>query len=53
MQEKICAIILTKNEEIHLGRVLKQISGLLDHILIVILVLLTTLLKLQKVIIVK
>ena len=26
MQEKICAIILTKNEEIHLGRVLKQIS---------------------------
>ncbi len=35
MQEKICAIILTKNEEIHLGRVLKQISKLIDHILIV------------------
>ena len=35
MQEKICAIILTKNEEIHLDRVLKQISGLIDHILIV------------------
>ena len=35
MQEKICAIILTKNEEIHLDRVLKQISKLTDHILIV------------------
>ncbi|MDB9872207.1 glycosyltransferase family 2 protein [Alphaproteobacteria bacterium] len=35
MQEKICAIILTKNEDIHLNRVLKQISKLTDHILIV------------------
>ena len=35
MQEKICAIILTKNEDIHLSRVLKQISILIDHILIV------------------
>jgi len=35
MQEKICAIILTKNEEIHLDRVLEQLSGLIDHILIV------------------
>ena len=35
MQEKICAIILTKNEDIHLNRVLKQISKLADHILIV------------------
>ena len=35
MQEKICAIILTKNEDIHLNRVLKQISKLTDHILLV------------------
>ena len=35
MQEKICAIILTKNEDIHLNRVLKQISKLTDHIIIV------------------
>lgn len=35
MQEKICAIILTKNEAIHLRRVLDQISKLVDHILIV------------------
>ena len=35
MQEKICAIILTKNEDIHLNRVLKQILKLTDHILVV------------------
>ena len=35
MQEKICAIILTKNEEIHLNRILKQVSELTDHILLV------------------
>jgi hypothetical protein len=35
MPEKICAIILTKNEDIHLNRVLKQISKLTDHILVV------------------
>lgn len=35
MQEKLCTIILTKNEDIHLSRVLKQISELSDHILIV------------------
>ena len=35
MQEKICAIILTKNEEIHLNRVLKQISKFTDHILVI------------------
>ena len=35
MQEKTCAIILTKNEDIHLNRVLKQISKLTDHILVV------------------
>ncbi len=35
MQEKICAIILTKNEDIHLSRLLKQISKFIDHILVV------------------
>ncbi|MDC6451871.1 glycosyltransferase family 2 protein [Alphaproteobacteria bacterium] len=35
MQEKICAIILTKNEDIHLDRVLKQISKLIDHKLVI------------------
>ena len=35
MKETICAIILTKNEDIHLSRVLDQISKLMDNILIV------------------
>jgi len=35
MQEKICAIILTKNEEIHLNRILNQIVRLVDHVLVV------------------
>ena len=35
MQEKICVIILTKNEDIHLDRILKQISSFIDHILVV------------------
>ena len=35
MQDKICAIILTKNEDIHLNRLLKQISKLTDHILVI------------------
>ena len=35
MQEKICAIILTKNEEIHLNRILDQIIRLVDHILVI------------------
>ena len=35
MQEKICAIILTKNEEIHLNRILDQIVSLVDHILVI------------------
>ena len=35
MQEKICAIILTKNEDLHLRRILDQLLKLADHILIV------------------
>ena len=35
MKETICAIILTKNEEIHLERILKQLSKLMNNILIV------------------
>ena len=35
MKETICAIILTKNEDIHLSRVLDQLSKLMDNILIV------------------
>ena len=35
MTETICAIILTKNEDIHLSRVLDQLSKLMDNILIV------------------
>jgi len=35
MKETICAIILTKNEEIHLERILEQLSKLMNNILIV------------------
>ena len=35
MKETICAIILTKNESVHLNRILSQISKLMDNILIV------------------
>ena len=35
MKETICAIILTKNEDIHLSRVLSQLSKVMDNILIV------------------
>ena len=35
MKETICAIILTKNEEIHLGRILEQLSKLINNTLIV------------------
>ncbi len=35
MKETICAIILTKNESVHLYRILSQISKLMDNILIV------------------
>ena len=35
MKETICAIILTKNESVHLKRILSQISKLMDNILIV------------------
>ena len=35
MKETICAIILTKNEDIHLSRVLGQLSKVMDNILIV------------------
>ena len=35
MKETICAIILTKNEDIHLSRILDQLSKLMDNILIV------------------
>ena len=35
MKETICAIILTKNEDIHLSRILGQLSKVMDNILIV------------------
>ncbi len=35
MKDTICAIILTKNEDIHLSRVLSQLSKVMDNILIV------------------
>ena len=35
MKETICAIILTKNEDIHLNRVLGQLSRVMDNILII------------------
>ncbi len=35
MKETICAIILTKNEDIHLSRVLSQLSKVMDNILII------------------
>ena len=35
MKETICAIILTKNEDIHLRRILGQLSNIINNILIV------------------
>ena len=45
---KICAIILTKNEDLHLRRILDQLLKLADHILIVDSDLMIKPLKLQK-----
>ncbi len=35
MKETICTVILTKNEELHLTRILDQLVKIIDHILIV------------------